>query len=222
MQFESANPSIVRSIRQRDLLQAWIRLFAAKGEAPRFDDYNPDQLNEELPELMYYDVDHHGSSPRFKIAHEGGRFRDVFGVTGIGQYLDQLEGFVLTEATHNIYREACLRRLPAYSIALVEDRDGRPVTWERLLLPFCEGGQATVLMASLKPVSTEGRFESREPRADGEQPDGATLPSVRHYRSGAGRRPDDTTPRPGRGDCLALLRGLKPLAPSPKIVPSPA
>ena len=161
MQFESANPSIVRSIRQRDLLQAWIRLFAAKGEAPRFDDYNPDQLNEELPELMYYDVDHHGSSPRFKIAHEGGRFRDVFGVTGIGQYLDQLEGFVLTEATHNIYREACLRRLPAYSIALVEDRDGRPVTWERLLLPFCEGGQATVLMASLKPVSTEGRFESR-------------------------------------------------------------
>lgn len=161
MQFESANPSVVRSIRQRDLLQAWIRLFAAKGEAPRFDDYNPDQLDEELPELVYYDVDHQGSSPRFKIAHEGKRFCDVFGLSGIGQYLDQLEGFVLTEATHNLYHEACLRRLPAYSITLVEDRDGRPVTWERLLLPFCEGGQPTVLMASLKPVSTEGRFESR-------------------------------------------------------------
>src|SRR5205814_2083788 len=69
MQFESAGPSVVRSIRQRDLLQAWIRLLA--------------------------------------------------------------------------------------------DRDQRPVAWERLLLPFCEGGQAKVLMASLKPVSTEGRFESR-------------------------------------------------------------
>ena len=160
MQFESADPSVVRSIRQRDLLQAWIRLYAAHKQAPRFDDYNPDRLDDELPELMYYDVDHQGTSPRFKIAHEGQRFRDVFGVTGIGQYLDQLEGFVLTEATHNLYREACLRRLPAYSITLVQDSAGRPVNWERLLLPFCEGDRATVLMASLKPVSVEGRFES--------------------------------------------------------------
>ncbi len=161
MQFQSANPSVVRSIRQRDLLLAWIRLFAASQEPPRFDDYNPDRLDEELPELMYYDIDHQGSSPRFKIAHEGSRFRDTFGVTGIGRYLDELEGFTLTEATYNLYREACARRRPAYSIALVEDRDGKPVTWERLLLPFCEAGQVNVLMASLKPVSTEGRFESR-------------------------------------------------------------
>jgi hypothetical protein len=161
MQFESANPSVVRSIRQRDLLQAWIRLFAAQKQAPRFDDYNPDRIDDELQELMYYDVDHQGSAPRFKIAHEGQRFRDVFGVTGIGQYLDQLAGFVLTEATHNLYREACLRQRPAYSITLVQDSEGRPVTWERLLLPFCEDGQAAVLMASLKPVSTEGRFETR-------------------------------------------------------------
>src|SRR5215475_14091348 len=153
MQFGSVNPSVVRSIRQRDLLQAWIRLFAVNGEAPRFDDYNPDRLDEELPELMYYDVDHQGPSPRFKIAHEGSRFRDVFGVTGIGKYLDELEGFTQTEATHDLYREACLRHKPAYSIALVEDSAGRPVTWERLLLPFCDGGRATVLMASLKPVS---------------------------------------------------------------------
>ena len=160
MQFESANPSVVRSIRQRDLLLAWIRLFAAQGQAPRFDDYQPERLDEELPELMYYDVDHQGSAPRFKIAHEGKRFRDVFGISGIGQYLDEIKDFVLTEATHNLYREACLRHRPAYSITLVEDREGRPVTWERLLLPFCEDGRATVLMASLKPVSTEGRFES--------------------------------------------------------------
>jgi hypothetical protein len=159
----------VRSIRQRDLLQAWIRLFAAQGEAPRFEDYNPDRLDEELPELMYYDVDHQGAQPRFKIAHEGKRFRDVFGVTGIGQYLDALEGFVLTEATHKLYREACLRRRPAYSITLVEDRDGRPVTWERLLLPFCEADRATMLMASLKPVSTEGHFESRGLMATNQQ-----------------------------------------------------
>jgi hypothetical protein len=161
MQFESVNPSIVRSIRQRDLLQAWIRLFAVKQEPPRFDDYNPDQIDEELPELMYYDVDHQGSAPRFRIAHEGLRFRDTFGVTGIGQYLDELEGFTLTEVTRNLYHEACARRRPAYSIALVEDRDGKPVTWERLLLPFCDAGQVNVLMASLKPVSTEGRFETR-------------------------------------------------------------
>jgi hypothetical protein len=161
MRFESASPSVVRSIKQRDLLQAWIRLFAAQGLPPRLDDYKPDRFDEELPDLMYYDVDFRESLPRFKIAHEGKRFRDVFEISGLGQYIDELKDFVLTEATHDLYRESCLRRLPAYSIALVEDREKTPVAWERLLLPFCDDGRTTVLMASLKPVSTEGRFESR-------------------------------------------------------------
>src|SRR5437016_1904326 len=161
MQVESASPSAVRSIRQRDLLQAWIRLFVARGLPPRFADYKPDRFDEELPDLVYYCVDFTQADPRFKITHEGARFREVFGLSGLGQYLDEIKDFTFTAETHNLYRECTLRRLPAYSITQVEDRDSRPVAWERLLLPFCDQDQTSLLMASLKPVSTEGRFEGR-------------------------------------------------------------
>jgi len=71
MQFESVSPSAVRSIRQRDLLQAWIRLFAAHGLPPRFADYKPERFDEELPDLVYYDIDHATAEPRYRITHEG-------------------------------------------------------------------------------------------------------------------------------------------------------
>ena len=162
MDIESVSPVAVRSIRQRDLLQCWIRLFASRGLPPRFDDYRPDRFNDELPDLVFYDVDFRDGDPRFRITHEGQRFRDVFGVSGLNQYLDEIKDFTFTAATRNLYSACALRQRPAYSITEVEDRAKTPVAWERLLLPFCEHERTTVLLASLKPVSTEGRFDSRE------------------------------------------------------------
>ncbi len=57
MEFESANPSIVKSIKQRDLLNTWLRLYAREQRMPRIDEYQPARLEEELPDLVYYTVD---------------------------------------------------------------------------------------------------------------------------------------------------------------------
>ena len=57
MDFESAKPSAVKSIRQRDLLNTWLRLYARHQRLPRVEDYRPERLTEELPDLVYYAVD---------------------------------------------------------------------------------------------------------------------------------------------------------------------
>ena len=42
MQFESADPSVVRSIKQRDLLNAWLRAAQAASPCPLLGDFDPD------------------------------------------------------------------------------------------------------------------------------------------------------------------------------------
>ena len=57
MEFESANPTIVKSIKQRDLLNTWLRLYAREQLMPRVEEYQPERLADELPDLVYYTVD---------------------------------------------------------------------------------------------------------------------------------------------------------------------
>ena len=57
MHFESAKPSVMKSIRQRDLLNTWLRLYAADRRLLRIEEYRPERLTEELPDLVYYTVD---------------------------------------------------------------------------------------------------------------------------------------------------------------------
>jgi hypothetical protein len=48
--FESANPSVVKSIKQRDLLNTWLRLYAREQRMPRVEEYRPERLADELPD----------------------------------------------------------------------------------------------------------------------------------------------------------------------------
>ena len=57
MEFESANPSVVRSIKQRDLLNAWLRALGADRTLPALADYRPDRIADELPDMMGFDVE---------------------------------------------------------------------------------------------------------------------------------------------------------------------
>jgi hypothetical protein len=41
LDLESANPTIVKSIKQRDLLNTWLRLFARDRKTPRMEEYVP-------------------------------------------------------------------------------------------------------------------------------------------------------------------------------------
>jgi len=58
-----------------------------------------------------------------------------------------------------VYYTCIARRLPVYTIANIDDIYGRIVAYERLLMPFSQGGNVTHVIASLKTISDDGGFE---------------------------------------------------------------
>ena len=160
MEFESANPSVVKSIKQRDLLNTWLRLYAREQQMPRIEEYQPSRLADELPDLVYYTVDS-ATPPRLMIQSDGTRMSSAYGHTGKGRYLDDYLGARLVPVVMPVYYECVKRALPVYTISNIDDLYGRIVAYERLLLPFSEGGSVTHIIASLKTISEDGGFEIR-------------------------------------------------------------
>ena len=161
MEFESAQPSIVKSIKQRDLLNTWLRLYARDQSIPRMSEYHPTRIEDELPDLVFYTVNTGVQPPCLKIESDGMRMSSAYGNTGKGRYLDEYLGARLAPIVMPIYYECIARRLPAYTIANIDDIYGRIVAYERLLLPFSDGGSVTHIIASLKTISEDGGFEIR-------------------------------------------------------------
>jgi hypothetical protein len=161
LHFESANPSVVKSIKQRDLLNTWLRLYARDQSLPRIDEYQPSRIEDELPDLVFCTVDTTAELPRLTIQSDGTRMSNAYGSTGKGRYLDEYLGARLAPVVMPVYCECIARRLPAYTISNIDDIYGRIVAYERLLLPFSDGGNVTHIIASLKTISEDGGFEIR-------------------------------------------------------------
>ena len=159
LDFQSANPTVVKSIKQRDLLNTWLRLYAREQVIPRIEEYQPSRLDDELPDLVYYTVDSSQAPPRLTIQSDGTRMSTAYGNTGKGRYLDEYVGAKLVSIVMPVYYEAVQRGLPVYTISNIDDIYGRIVAYERLLLPFSDGGGVTHVIASLKTISEEGGFE---------------------------------------------------------------
>jgi hypothetical protein len=161
VEFESANPSIVKSIKQRDLLNTWLRLYARQQLTPRIEEYQPERLADELPDLVYYTVDAARGPARLTIQSDGTRMSNAYGHTGKGRFLDEYLGARLAPVVMPVYYECVKRALPVYTISNIDDSYGRIVAYERLLLPFCDGRNVTHVIASLKTISEDGGFEIR-------------------------------------------------------------
>jgi hypothetical protein len=159
LEFESAGPSIVKSIKQRDLLNIWLRLFARNQSIPRMSEYQPARIEDELPDLVFYTVDTEIQPPRLTIQSDGTRMSTAYGNTGKGRHLDEYLGARLAPIVMPIYYECVARRLPTYTISTIDDVYGRIVAYERLLLPFSDQGAVTHVIASLKTISEDGGFE---------------------------------------------------------------
>lgn len=169
LEFESAQPSVVKSIKQRDLLNTWLRLYARNQSLPRFDEYQPERIEDELPDLVFYTVDMRQQPPRLTIQSDGTRMSNAYGNTGKGRYLDEYLGARLAPIVMPVYYECVARRLPAYTISNIDDIYGRIVAYERLLLPFSESDGVTHIIASLKTISEDGGFEIRNLMRGGDQ-----------------------------------------------------
>jgi len=161
LEFESTNPTIVKSIKQRDLLNTWLRLYARAHLLPRIEEYQPERLADELPDLVYYTVDAAHLPPRLLIQSDGTRMSAAYGHTGKGRYLDEYLGIRLASVVMPVYHECLKRALPVYTISNIDDIYGRLVAYERLLLPFSDGGNVTHVIASLKTICEDGGFEIR-------------------------------------------------------------
>ena len=159
LDFESARPSVVKSIRQRDLLNTWLRLYDRTKLPPHLDQYRPERLSNEMPDLVYYTVDMAFEPPRLTIESNGTRMSVAYGHTGKGRLLDEYLGPRLAPVVMPVYYECSARALPVYTISHVDDVYGRIVAYERLLLPFWNGSAVSHVIASLKTISEDGGFE---------------------------------------------------------------
>jgi hypothetical protein len=159
--FESANPSVVKSIKQRDLLNTWLRLYCREQKLPRPEEYLPARLADELPDLVYYTVDAAVLPPRLTIQSDGTRMSNAYGHTGKGKFLDEYLGARLVPVVMPVYYKCIERALPVYTISNIDDLYGRIVAYERLLLPFAASADVTHVIASLKTISEDGGFEIR-------------------------------------------------------------
>ncbi|QIG91558.1 MULTISPECIES: PAS domain-containing protein [unclassified Bradyrhizobium] len=161
LHFESANSSVVKSIRQRDFLNTWLRLYARSQTIPRMDEFQPERIEEDLPDTVFLSVDAAAQPPQLTIESDGTRMATAYGHSGKGRLLDDYLGPRLAPVVMPVYHACIARRLPAYTITDIDDIYGHVVAYERLLLPFSDGGPVTHLVASLKTISDNGHFEIR-------------------------------------------------------------
>ena len=68
MEFVSANPSVVRSIKQRVLLNAWLRALRKPQSLPAISDFRPDGIGDELADMMGFNVEGEVETARFLIS----------------------------------------------------------------------------------------------------------------------------------------------------------
>jgi hypothetical protein len=164
MEFASADPSVVKSIRQRYLLNEWLRAAGKRQPMPLVGDFHLDRVDDEMVDMMGYDVVGDGYGARFLITHQGARLATTYGneridPAGRPRFLDEKVGPERYANIVDLYR-ACLRhRRPAYSISTVLDADGKEVSYERLLMPFGEGEAVQQIVGSFKSISIEGGFK---------------------------------------------------------------
>ena len=135
MEFVSASPPAVKSIKQRELLNYWLRLYAKHERLPRFDDYRPERLAEERDDLVYIIVEGSDAAPRFFIESDGDRMSIAFGSVGKGRDLEEYLGVKLAPTVMPIYQECVWRQLPMYTISQVNDLYGRKVDYETARRP---------------------------------------------------------------------------------------
>ena len=167
MEFASANPSVVRSIRQRDLLDTWLRARVKPRPLPVLADYRPNHIAEEMADMMGFDVEGVGDDARFLVTQEGDRLATIYGsehvdpAQRINRYLDDAIGPERYAHVVTLYCTCLAQKRPTYSISLVQDPDGKDVQYERLLLPFGSGERVEQIVGSYKAISIEGGFKIR-------------------------------------------------------------
>jgi len=164
MEFTGADPSIVKSIRQRYLLNEWLRAAGKRQPMPLVRDFQLDRVDDEMADMMGYDVVGEADGARFLITHQGARLATTYGNERVDpgerrRFLDEAIGPERYANVVDIYRTCLRHKRPVYSISTVDDADGKEVSYERLLMPFGSGEAVQQIIGSFKSISIEGGFK---------------------------------------------------------------
>lgn len=157
--FQSVSPSVVKSIKQKDMLNTWLRLYATEQQIPQIADFQPERMSDEIPDLALFMVDHSATPPRLIFERESQRMAAALGHSSNGRPLDEYLGPPMAAIVMPIYHECIRRALPAYTIFNFQDAQGRKVSYERMLLPFSGGGRVSHIVSSNKSISEDGSFQ---------------------------------------------------------------
>jgi hypothetical protein len=193
MTFESADPSVVRSIKQRDLLNAWLRAVGKLRTLPALTDYQPDRIADEQADMMSFDVVGEAHDARFLITHEGTRLTTTYGNDDVdpdkrtNRYLDDAIGPERYARVVAPYLTCLMRKRPTYSVSMVQDPDGKDVSYERLLLPFGSADAVGQIIGSYKSIRFLQIHQHRRPFQD-RQPDGHQAQDHTRQRLQCGHR----------------------------------
>jgi hypothetical protein len=129
---------------------------------PLLRDFHLDRIDDEMVDMMGYDVVGEGDGARFLITHQGARLPPTATSASI---LPNGPAFSTRKSGPNdanvvdLYRARLRRSGPAYSISTVQDADGKEVSYERLLMPFGSGEAVQQIVGSFKSISIEGGFK---------------------------------------------------------------
>jgi len=152
-------------VKQRDLLNAWLRAAVKLRTLPVLEDYQPDRIVDERADMMGFDVAGEADNARFLITHEGTRLTATYGNDDVdpdkrtNRYLDDAIGPERYARVVAPYRVCLMRKRPTYSVSKVQDPDGKDVSYERLLLPFGNADAVEQIIGSYKSISIEGNFK---------------------------------------------------------------
>lgn len=181
MDLESVSPSAVRSIKQQDFLKVWFRTFEKARQLPSLASFEPSRLDDEKPELMYYDVVNVADDIRYRVTFAGSRLIESYGFSAVGRDLQDLLSPAIWAHAEPLYDHCVGRRMPTFSAFAVVDARGDTVNYERLLLPFGDSSGVHQIIASIKSISVEGRFVNTDlMRSRGHDPDYSLRAVVDH------------------------------------------
>jgi hypothetical protein len=165
MHFQSAHPSVVKSIRQRDLLNTWLRALRKPNALPALRDFKFERVDDELADMMGFNVEGDGEAACYVITQEGARLTATYGNDHVdpaertNRYLHDAIGPDRYARVVPSYRACIALRRPTYSVSMVRDADGKDVSYERLLLPFGSADKVEQIVGSYKAISIDGGFK---------------------------------------------------------------
>jgi hypothetical protein len=136
----------------------WWRTVRGGRAMPARADFLPEDLARWWRHLVLMKIEPTDSEARdrYKFVYHGTKPVEYDGGDFTGRYLEDAIPARMYALTEAVYREACRRRVPLYTLRHVTGQSGFPVVYERLLMPLSsDGGRVDMLLSLLERHSTE-------------------------------------------------------------------